>query len=60
MQNPTYLFETSVKEIISLPDGSLKVQFYSGKTKVWQMPPVPPKKPKPKPETLTGLRSAKP
>ena len=43
------VFETSVKEIISMPDGSLKVQMYSGETKVWQMPPLPPKKPKPEP-----------
>lgn len=41
------VFETSVKEIISMPDGSLKVQMYSGETKVWQMPPLPQKKPKP-------------
>ena len=41
------VFETSVKEIISLPDGSLKVQLYGGETKTWQMPPLPPKKPKP-------------
>lgn len=30
------IFETSVKEIISLPDGSLEAQMYSGETKVWQ------------------------
>lgn len=41
------VFETSVKEIISLLDGSLKVQLYGGETKIWQMPPLPPKKPKP-------------
>lgn len=41
------VFETSVKEIISLLDGSLKVQLYGGETKTWQMPPFPPKKPKP-------------
>ena len=41
------VFETSVKEIISLPDGSLKVQLYGGETKTWQMLPLPPKKPKP-------------
>lgn len=44
------VFETSVREILSLPDGSLKVYFYGGETKVWQMPPPLPKKPKPKPK----------
>ena len=29
------VFETSVQEIISLPDGSLKVHLYSGETKLW-------------------------
>lgn len=44
------VFEASVKEIISLPDGSLNIHLYGGETKMWQMPPLPPKKPKPKPE----------
>lgn len=43
------VFETSVKEIISMPDGSLEVEFFDGTTKIWNMPPSPPKKPKPKP-----------
>ncbi|KAI4447843.1 hypothetical protein C823_002362 [Eubacterium plexicaudatum ASF492] len=30
-------FEASVKEIISLPDGTLKVRMYGGDTKVWQI-----------------------
>lgn len=44
------VFETSVKEIISMPDGSLNIHLYGGETKMWQMPLLPPKKPKPKPE----------
>ena len=44
------VFEASVKKIISLPDGSLNIHLYGGETKMWQMPPLPPKKPKPKPE----------
>ena len=44
------VFETSVKEIISMPDGSLEVKFFDGTTKIWNMPPPPQKKPKPKPE----------
>ena len=44
------VFETSVKEIISMPDGSLEIKFFDGTTKIWNMPPPPQKKPKPKPE----------
>lgn len=41
------VFETSVKEITSLPDGSLEVKLFDGTVKVWQMPPKPVKPPKP-------------
>lgn len=43
------VFETLVKEIISMPDGSLEVKFFDGTTKIWNMPPPPPKKPKSEP-----------
>lgn len=34
-------FENSVRDITSLPDGSLEVHFFDGQTKLWKMPPKP-------------------
>lgn len=38
-------FEESVRLITSLPDGSLEMQFFDGRTKRWEMPPKPAKLP---------------
>ena len=36
-------FESSVRLISALPDGSLEVQFFDGQIKRWEMPPKPAK-----------------
>ena len=36
-------FESSVRIISALPDGSLEVQFFDGQIKRWEMPPKPAK-----------------
>ena len=38
-------FESSVRLISALPDGSLEVQFFDGQIKRWEMPPKPAKVP---------------
>ncbi len=43
-------FEKSVRDITSLPDGSLEAHFFDGQTKVWKMPPKPAKPKTIKPE----------
>lgn len=44
-------FERNVKQITSLADGSIEMQFYGGEIRRWQMPPKPVKPKKIKPES---------
>lgn len=39
-------FERTVRLITVLPDGSLKMQFFDGETRLWEMPPKPVKPPR--------------
>lgn len=45
------LFNGTVTQIVSLPDGSLEMHLIGGEVRRWQMPPKPVKPKKPKPES---------